>query len=591
MSENLALSLQLKLQDRLSAGIKRALRDIQGETKNLKRDFEGVAKAANSIKPNAIERMTKALREAKNTARSTLDIINRTARAGASAAAGAYVVKRALDKPMAYDRQLALTANVAYSDRNVAGRLAGKAELDRAVRNAQNLGLGSQEEVLQTLNDLIGSGAMGEGRAGVTSSIKLLPTILRATTGSGADATDIAKIVMAGKQNMGMTDDEVKRFLSKSIVAANLGGFELKDMARYLPEQMASASANGMKGMRGAEDLLAYNQVARITAGNPDQAGNNLVNLLNKINSYDTQRDFKKQGIDLTGSLVSARKNGIGGLDAFLALVDKVASKDPQYKKLQAQLATEQGTSKQSTLNAMMDIMEQKGLGSVVQDRQAMAALLAARQQSAKLKQVRNAVQADDGTQVDKNYQLVNATASASAERLANAKDAVATASLSAIDGPLKAMLKGIVSVSAAHPVLAAAAYSAATALGAVAAAAGVGALFKGGVPKIPGTGLLKAGGRGLFAAGGAVLGSGAALSAASIGAAGFLGYAVGNKINKEFIDGTKLGNVIGESIAKVLATFGNENAQRALNVNVSLDGQQIAANSEKHYGRLASRK
>ena len=35
-----------------------------------------------------------------------------------------------------------------------------------------------------------------------------------------------------------------------------------------------------------------------VTAGTKDQAGNNLVNLLRKLNSQDTAQDFKKLGID-----------------------------------------------------------------------------------------------------------------------------------------------------------------------------------------------------------------------------------------------------------------------------------------------------
>ena len=170
--------------------------------------------------------------------------------------AGGYVAKRALDRPMAYDRQLALTANVAFSDRSVAGRIAGKMELDKAVRQAQRNGMGSQEDVLQTLNDLIGSGAMGSGQQGVKSSIGMLPTIAAASSGTNSNPADIAKIVMAAKQNMNMTDAEAKRFISQSITAGNLGGFEIKDMARYLPEQMASAAANGMKGVKRRAGLV-----------------------------------------------------------------------------------------------------------------------------------------------------------------------------------------------------------------------------------------------------------------------------------------------------------------------------------------------
>ena len=583
------LELQLKLQDRMSAGMKAALKAMQDGTKNARREMDGLANAANRIKPTGIERMIKALREVKSLSKSTMDMLNKTAQAGAAIGAGAYVVKRALDKPMAYDRQLALTSNVAFSDRSVAGRIAGKMELDKAVRAAQKQGMGSQEEVLQTLNDLIGSGAMGKGDAGVKSSIGMLPTIAAASSGTGADPKDIAKIVMAAKQNMGMSDAEAKRFISQSITAGNLGGFEIKDMARYLPEQMASASANGMKGMQGAQDLLAFNQVARITAGNSDQAGNNVVNLLNKMNSVDTQKDFQKQGINLTGSLVAARGKGVGTLDAFMGLVDNVASKNPEYKKLQAKAATQKGGDQKQTFEAMMDIMEQSGIGAVVQDRQAMAALLGARQNKTKMNEIRAAVQADDGGQVNKNMAVIDSTASASAERLANVKDQAATNALSAIDGPLQNMLKGITSVAEANPVLAASAYAAATALGAIAATAGVGAILQGGKGAAVAGAAKGLGGRALAAGGGAVAASGAAaalaMPVAAVGAAGFLGYGVGTALERNFGDGNT-----GERVAKILAAFGNKQAKEMLQINLHIDGKQISSTVEKRQTKEARR-
>ncbi|MFX7140141.1 hypothetical protein ABTH88_19650, partial [Acinetobacter baumannii] len=79
---------------------------------------------------------------------------------------------------------------------------------------------------------------------------------------------------------------------------------------------MAEAATLGMKGERGLAQLLALNQAAITTAGSTDAAGNNVVNLLSKINSSDTQNDFKKQGINLTGSLQAAAGKGIDPITA-----------------------------------------------------------------------------------------------------------------------------------------------------------------------------------------------------------------------------------------------------------------------------------
>ena len=103
--------------------------------------------------------------------------------------------------------------------------------------------------------------------------------------------------------------------------------------------------------------------------------------------------------------------------------------------------------------------------------------------------------------------------------------------------------------------------------------------------------GIAKTAGRSLLAGTGALLGSGAAMATAGVGAAGFLGYAAGTAINRNFIDGTKLGDQIGESVARVLAAFGNKEAQQALEVNVNIDGEKVANNVQKRWIGRGNRK
>ena len=87
-------------------------------------------------------------------------------------------------------------------------------------------------------------------------------------------------------------------------------------------------------------------------------------------------------------------------------------------------------------------------------------------------------------------------------------------------------------------------------------------------------------------------LGLAAGLSAAAGGvlAAGAAGYAAGTWVNEKFIDGTALGDKIGEAVARTLALFGNDEAKRALEINLSIDGQQIANVVNERNGHQARR-
>jgi hypothetical protein len=177
---------------------------------------------------------------------------------------------------------------------------------------------------------------------------------------------------------MGITDAAgMSELLDRAMAAGQAGGFELRDMAKWLPEQMAAAKNLGLSGMSGMSTLLAANQAAVITAGTRDQAGNNMFNLLAKISSPDANNDFLRQGIDLTGSLAKAAGHGMNGLDAFVALVDKVVGADPKFKRAQAAAQSAKGSDREAANEAVMNLLQGSAIGKVVQDRQALMALVA----------------------------------------------------------------------------------------------------------------------------------------------------------------------------------------------------------------------
>lgn len=70
--------------------------------------------------------------------------------------------------------------------------------------------------------------------------------------------------------------------------------------------------------------------------------------------------------------------------------------------------------------------------------------------------------------------------------------------------------------------------------------------------------------GKGLLGRAGGLLATGARV-AGPLAAAGAAGYGAGTLINKTLLEGTKAGDVIGRSIAQVLALFGNQDAKDSL--------------------------
>ncbi|MDR9834883.1 phage tail tape measure protein [Herbaspirillum huttiense] len=391
----------------------------------------------------------------------------------AGIAAGKMIVQPHIDRAVDYDTQLSHLANVALADKSVAERIAGKKDLDATIISALRHGGGTREQGVETLSRILGSGVINDSDAKT-----MLPAVMRGATASGATPEQIADIGIRSMQNFGFKAEQLPRVLDMAIKSGNLGGFELKDMAKWLPAQMAEAATLGMKGERGLAQLLALNQAAITTAGSTDAAGNNVKNLLSKINSSDTQNDFKKQGINLTGSLQAAAGKGIDPVTAFSMLVDKVMSKDKNYVALEQRRRTTSNAGEQADiLEKQLQLAEGTAIGKVLQDMQARSAFLGFKKQSESFKtQVDATINgAADGTTAG-NFAVIS---SGSGFKRSQAENETLNAQNAAMQKLLPALdryWEGLTKSAQEHPVLTAAMEGAKIAVSTMAASAGAAA-------------------------------------------------------------------------------------------------------------------
>ena len=343
---------------------------------------------------------------------------------GAGMAAGAMVMAQPMKKQMDYDRRLAMVSNTAFSDRDVAGRIAGKKELHEAVKSAVENGGGTKEDALAALDKLLASGTVK-----AETAMKLLPTLQKGAVATGASTEDLSAIAISAMQQFDISEDQIGAVLDKAVAAGQAGNFELSDMARWLPQQMAAAKSAGLSGMNGFEALLVANQQARVTAGTSDEAGNNLVNLLAKITSKETADRFRKleikgkdgktHGIDFIKSMENEKKQGKNSIEAFSSIMDMVVGEDDRYKSLKEKLKTAKKEEQQTLLNQMADLVEGTAIGQVISDRQALMALLGIRNNVQLGKEVKAEVGSAEGA-VDKSHAVIQDTNSA---KLENAKN------------------------------------------------------------------------------------------------------------------------------------------------------------------------
>lgn len=331
----------------------------------------------------------------------------------AGVTAGAMVMREPVRKSLGYDRELAMVANTAFSDRNAEGRIAGKKELHEAVKNAVATSGGTKEEALASINALLASGMDAK------TAMSLLPTLQKGAVATGASAEELSAIAISALQN-GIAEADIGKALDMAVAAGQAGQFELRDMAKWLPQQMAKASAMGLSGLEGFQTLLVANQQSRVTAGTNDEAGNNLSNLLGKITAKETADRFSKiaykdekgkvRKINYLKSMEAYKAQGKNSLEAFMAILDKVVGNNDDYKALQEKLKRANGKEEQAKLLAeMAKLIEGSAIAEIVSDQQALMALLGIRNNVQLGKTVNERVENSQGA-VDTSHKVIAET-------------------------------------------------------------------------------------------------------------------------------------------------------------------------------------
>lgn len=446
-------------------------------------------------------------------------------------AAGA-VLAMPTRKAMTYDEQLSYMADTAAAGEGPDAYRAAKAQISDAINAALKAGGGKREDAAAALNTLIAS-----GKFGFQDALKQMGDVSRTAFASGASADDIAKTAIALK-NFGIQDPGSQ--FDKLLRAGQLGNFELRDMAKSLPNQLALARAAGMSGTQGLTDLLAFNQVAMKTAGTPEEAGNNVVNLLQKFTSREFAKSMadnvtlrkgdpfvaNKKGqpqFDWSGYAINMREKGVSQIDAFAMLMEREMSGDKRYQKLQKRIASAgSDAERRTTLEAMASIAEGSKLGEFIADRQALMGALASLYGRQEMIGLREGIGNSAGA-VQQSSANIRGETWAKAVDAANSLNRANEQAYNELAGPLGRVLEAANGMAEKFPGVTAGAYAAGTALSAL--AAGIAAT---GLWQLLTKGGAAAAGAGAAGAAAAGAGSGAGILGTLIRGGAPLGLAVG---------------------------------------------------------------
>ena len=253
------------------------------------------------------------------------------AKSAASVTAAGAVLAGPTRKALTYDEQVSYMADTATGGDGPQAYQANKTAISNAIDAALKAGGGKREDAAAALNTMIAS-----GKFTMPEALAQLKDVTRTAFASGASANDTAQLGIALK-NFGITD--LAKGFDQAMRSGQLGGFELKDMAKSLPSQLAYARAAGYSGHGDLSKLLALNQAAMSTAGTPDEAGNNVINALQKYSSRELQDRLAKaikpsagdptapgkkgkMEFDWSGYMMQQRERGIDTARAMTALID-----------------------------------------------------------------------------------------------------------------------------------------------------------------------------------------------------------------------------------------------------------------------------
>lgn len=379
---------------------------------------------------------------------------HRMQRVGSLAAgitAAAWVLKEPVKKTMDFDMRMRHMSNTAYAGESLDRRRVGVKELEAAINSAVRSYGGNRDSAAGALDSIIASGVLQPDAA-----MRMLPAIQKAATGFNAETEDIAAIGIAAVKNMKVNADEIGKVLDMAGKGGQEGGFELNNMARWLPEQLAGAGNAGMSGQKGIARVIAMNQLARTTAGSADQAGNNVSNLIGKLKSSDTLTAFnKKFDIDLTDRYKKGMLEGKDTMEVFADTLTEIVGKDKKFAQAvkMAEKAKAEGDKSAATWEQISSVMEGSVVGQVIRDKEAGMALTAYMSNRELGQEIYQKVLDAQGV-VDDNFQLVQEGSGYKTQQGQNEKDIKTQEAFEPFNNLLGVAAEKLVEFSQAFPQL-----------------------------------------------------------------------------------------------------------------------------------------
>ena len=337
-----------------------------------------LARAATATR-NRIRELNDELRQGAGGWRSRMGALGRGAATVAAGSAAAYAaVRPEVERYKALDMRLREVTWAAHGET----RGADTAWLQRegmAQTKALALALvqqngGSSDLALDTLSGML---ANGMSWADVQKNAAATHAMARAAGENGQyDGAAAAKLAKTFADN-GLDVAKASQMAAQSGMQ---GTFEIANMVRDLPALLPDAKAAGFGGEAGLAYLLSALQSASNKAGSPDEAANNVKNVLQKALSADTTKRMDKllktsgSKADWQKMVLEGQKQGKNAVQVLADFAQTLLSKDKGFQavKARADKGDELAQQQMATMQAFMvsklmpDMQARAGLNAMM---------------------------------------------------------------------------------------------------------------------------------------------------------------------------------------------------------------------------------
>lgn len=337
-----------------------------------------LARAATATR-NRIRELNDELRQGAGGWRSRMGAMGRGAATVAAGSAAAYAaVRPEVERYKALDMRLREVTWAAHGETRGADtawlQREGMAQTKALALDLVRQNGGSSDLALDTLSGML---ANGMSWADVQKNAAATHAMARAAGENGQyDGAAAAKLAKTFADN-GL---DVARASQMAAQSGMQGTFEIANMVRDLPSLLPDAKAAGFSGEAGLAYLLSALQSASNKAGTPDEAANNVKNVLQKTLSADTTKRMDKllktsgSKADWQKMVLEGQKQGKNAVQVLADFAQALLSKDKGFQavKARADKGDELAQQQMATMQAFMvsklmpDMQARAGLNAMM---------------------------------------------------------------------------------------------------------------------------------------------------------------------------------------------------------------------------------